>query len=295
MQRVQRTEAGAVTYMLYDGEKLATGKDGTWTTQQGYVSESPSIYSSLVAQSGSEHWFLFDALGTTLGITTNAGTLTDTFMYEAFGTELGRTGTTATPYQYVGGYGYWNEPNVGMEQVWWRWYGPGAGRFVSTDPIGRTVNRYAYLKNSPMRLVDPSGRQPIAASNGNPWFDTGDPGNITLNSGTTWGSEIGPGWPGIPYPPGPDFQPHSFWQYESEFWKCVGRCLASVKGGAGCAIGWAMSFGGKAKWGAGLVGILTGTVEWSAILDPVVLVSGGATALFVCEYVECGPELLNKW
>jgi hypothetical protein len=52
MQRVQRTEAGAVTYMLYDGEKLAEEKDGTWATQRGYANEGPSIYSPLVAQSG---------------------------------------------------------------------------------------------------------------------------------------------------------------------------------------------------------------------------------------------------
>jgi RHS repeat-associated protein len=111
-----------------------------------------------VAQSGPEHWFLLDALGTTLGLTSNAGALTDTFLYEAFGTSLGRTGTTVTSYQYVGGYGYWNEPNVGLEQVWWRWYGLGAGRFVSRDPIG-AVSRYQYVGNEPMVAVDPSGMQ----------------------------------------------------------------------------------------------------------------------------------------
>jgi RHS repeat-associated protein len=161
MQRTQRTEAGAVTYLLYDGQKLATEKDRTWTTQQGYVSESPSIYSPLVAQSGPECWFLFDALGTTLGLTSNAGILTDTFLYETFGTGLGRTGTTATPYQYVGVYGYYDEANVGLEHLWHRWYQPGDGRFLSRDalPARTSGPLYDYAGQLPTMVIDPTGLQ----------------------------------------------------------------------------------------------------------------------------------------
>jgi len=49
------------------------------------------------------HWFQADALGSTLGLTTGGGGLSDTFLYEAFGTGLGRVGTTETALQYGGG------------------------------------------------------------------------------------------------------------------------------------------------------------------------------------------------
>ncbi len=65
------------------------------------------MYSPLVSQLGSQHWFLFDALGSTLGLTVSDGSLTDTFLYEAFGTSLVRTGATATPYQHVGAAGWY--------------------------------------------------------------------------------------------------------------------------------------------------------------------------------------------
>ncbi|MBU0611279.1 MAG: hypothetical protein KKI08_25595 [Armatimonadetes bacterium] len=73
-----------------------------------YVSEGGSVHSPLLAQHDEEtHWFHSDALGSTLGLTNDAGSLSDTFLYEAFGTSLGRTGTTVTPYQHVGAAGWY--------------------------------------------------------------------------------------------------------------------------------------------------------------------------------------------
>ena len=156
--RTERVEVGALTYMLYDDGKLAAETDASLATARSYVSEGPGIYSPLVAQSGSEHWFLFDALGTTLGLTSDVGALTDAFLHEAFGTGLGRTGTTSTPYQYVGGYGYWNEPDVGLKQVWHRWYGAVTGSLISRDPLGPgRPESYAYVGQSPALNIDPTG------------------------------------------------------------------------------------------------------------------------------------------
>ena len=45
--------------------------------------DGKAVHSPLIAQSDSEHWFLFDALGTTLGLTSDVGALTDAFLYEA--------------------------------------------------------------------------------------------------------------------------------------------------------------------------------------------------------------------
>jgi hypothetical protein len=48
-----------------------------------------------------------------------------------------------------------------------RQYAPLLGRFMSIDPIlgaasrPQSWNRYSYVRNSPIRLVDPDGREPI--------------------------------------------------------------------------------------------------------------------------------------
>ncbi|MEN6643887.1 MAG: RHS repeat-associated core domain-containing protein, partial [Armatimonadia bacterium] len=158
MQRVWRSDDGEAEYLVCDAQKLVA-EVAAGGLERYYLSEGGSIYSPLVSQLGSQHWFLFDALGTSLGLADEAGRLSDTFGYEAFGTSLGRTGTTETPYQYVGGYGYFDEPGVGLEQVWNRWYTPAQGRFVGMDPVGSPPD-YIYVGNNPAFVTDPSGMSP---------------------------------------------------------------------------------------------------------------------------------------
>jgi len=48
-----------------------------------------------------------------------------------------------------------------------RYYSPNLGRFMSVDPIGGTVgssqswNRYSYVRNNPLTLIDPDGRRAL--------------------------------------------------------------------------------------------------------------------------------------
>jgi len=87
-----------------------------------YVSEGGSVYSPLVSQLGSQHWFLSDALGSTIGLTSAAGSLTDTFKYQAFGAVVARSGTAASPLRFLGQYGLFDEallPIQGTSSLTW--------------------------------------------------------------------------------------------------------------------------------------------------------------------------------
>ncbi|MEN6346146.1 MAG: RHS repeat-associated core domain-containing protein, partial [Armatimonadia bacterium] len=71
---------------------------------------------------------------------------------------LHSSGTTPTPYQYVGAYGYFTEPLPNLMLLWHRWYDAGTGRFGSRDPIARQgVGAYPSVRNSPVRYCDPTG------------------------------------------------------------------------------------------------------------------------------------------
>lgn len=51
-----------------------------------------------------------------------------------------------------------------------RYYSPNLGRFLSVDPVGGSVgssqswNRYSYVMNSPLNLVDPDGQRTIVST-----------------------------------------------------------------------------------------------------------------------------------
>lgn len=56
------------------------------------------------------------------------------------------------------------ETNTGLDYMHARYYSPNLGRFMSVDPVGGTVgssqswNRYSYVLNEPVGLIDPDGR-----------------------------------------------------------------------------------------------------------------------------------------
>ncbi|MEE1495863.1 MAG: RHS repeat-associated core domain-containing protein [Clostridium sp.] len=86
--------------------------------------------------------------------------VTDVYQYDPYGRmELGGEGHTDF-------YGYRAEsynPNTGLEYLRARYYNADKGRFFQedtylgdiTEPL--TLNRYAYVKNSPLNYADPSG------------------------------------------------------------------------------------------------------------------------------------------
>jgi RHS repeat-associated protein len=92
---------------------------------------------------------------------------------DAYGKTLYRTGTTDTPYLYVGQFGVQTDP-TGLHYMRARYYNPILMRFINADPIGFAggSNWYAYAGNSPLMFVDPSGfcRD---SSGGGSWLDGG--------------------------------------------------------------------------------------------------------------------------
>jgi len=72
------------------------------------------------------------------------------------------SGTQQTSYGYTGQYSY--AADFGLMYYNARWYDSSLGRFAQADtivPAGvQGYDRYAYVNNSPMAYVDPSGHRP---------------------------------------------------------------------------------------------------------------------------------------
>ena len=169
------TVIGTTSTDRYDGDgKRASQIVGTSTTSYLYdVNNSlPNVLTDgtnkyvyglglvyAVDGSGNVQVYHTDGLGSVRAITNGAGTLIQTYQTDEFGIPTNSQGTSTQPFQYTGQ----QVDGNGLVYLRARYYDPTSGRFLSRDisfgatasPL--TLNRYTYVRNGPVNLVDPMG------------------------------------------------------------------------------------------------------------------------------------------
>jgi RHS repeat-associated protein len=100
-----------------------------------------------------------DAIGSTIGLTNAAGSYVNRYAYRPFGEDLLKTEGIANGFEFVGQWGVMDEAS-GLDYMRARFYTPGAGKFLSNDPLnllGGDSNFSRYASNNPTNLIDPQG------------------------------------------------------------------------------------------------------------------------------------------
>ncbi|MBC7251753.1 MAG: RHS repeat-associated core domain-containing protein, partial [Anaerolineae bacterium] len=101
-----------------------------------------------------------DHLGSTSLVTDHASRITARQRYYPYGEVRWREGTLPTDFTFTG---QRVEAGLGLLDYRARFYNPVLGRFVSADTVvpnpgnPQDLNRYAYVRNNPLRYTDPSG------------------------------------------------------------------------------------------------------------------------------------------
>ncbi|MGO9372149.1 MAG: RHS repeat domain-containing protein [Syntrophobacteraceae bacterium] len=97
-------------------------------------------------------------------MTDGTGQIVNEYSYGPHGERLGIVEGTHNPFGYVGRRGVMEEGS-GLKFMRGRYYDDGTGRFLNKDLIPgnirkpQSLNRYAYVSNNPINLVDPRGLQ----------------------------------------------------------------------------------------------------------------------------------------
>lgn len=105
-----------------------------------------------------DSYYLYDGLGSVVGLTDTSGNVEATYKYEPFGRLISSTGSIANPWRWLGGFGvYWDEQNK-LYKMGTRYYDPVLGRFTQVDPIvSGSANAYDYVGQDPVNGTDATG------------------------------------------------------------------------------------------------------------------------------------------
>jgi RHS repeat-associated protein len=156
-RREKKTINGALTEYLHDGFNPVQETSGA------------AVLANILSGLGIDEYFtrtdigvgitstlLSDALGSTVAMADSSGSIQTEYTYEPFGKTTLTGSSNSTPFQFTARENDW----TGLYYYRARYYHPTFQRFISEDPIeffGGDFNLYAYVWNSPLDLIDPSG------------------------------------------------------------------------------------------------------------------------------------------
>ncbi len=159
-RRLSKTDrTGAVRYYAYDGADLVEELDASGAVLASYVYESLDQPLSMT-RGGVTYYYMYDRLGSVVGLSDGAGTLVARYRYDPWGNLLAAEGTNPTienPFRFTGR--EWDAES-GLYYYRMRYYDPAVGRFLSEDHLGRgstAPSGYVYASDNPVNAVDPTG------------------------------------------------------------------------------------------------------------------------------------------
>ncbi len=156
--QTKRVTAGSSTY-VNSSLGLTAATDSTGSTY--YTRDNTGTLVDERTPSGA-YYYLLDALGSVVGLTSSSGSLTVTYTYDPFGNVTGTTGSVANPWRYTGAY---YDATTGLYKIGERYYDPNTGTWTQPDPLNHSkdptqYDPYTYVSDNPVNSVDPTGLAP---------------------------------------------------------------------------------------------------------------------------------------
>jgi RHS repeat-associated protein len=168
--RVEKKVSGAATKLYwYAGGNVLDETDGTGNMSNSAFNEYVYFGGKRIARinSGNVFYYVEDHLGTSREIVQagQSAACYDADFYP-YGGEITYTDTCDSTYKFTGKERDPLAENGSLDNFGARFNSSGFGRFMSPDPMGimkqklvdpQQWNKYAYVRNNPLRFVDPTG------------------------------------------------------------------------------------------------------------------------------------------
>ena len=172
-RRIRKVVGNTTTDYSYAGSQMIqsttstpsqSSNNATTQTTTDYL-YSPRIDDALMAVQGNDkYYFHKNHLGSTMTVTDDNGDVVERYRYDAFGAPHFYNSTgDEMPTSAIGNdilfTGREYDSETGLYYYRARTFNPALGRFQQQDPIGYGdgMNMYAYVRNNPTNLIDPSG------------------------------------------------------------------------------------------------------------------------------------------
>jgi RHS repeat-associated protein len=156
VDQTERVRAGSTSF-AYDLTGLSQRADASGTVYE--LRDNAGQLLSERSPTGTSY-VIFDALGSTIGLTDSSGNLSATWAYDPWGNVSSKTGSASTPFLFQGAY---LDASTGLYKMGARFYDPTLGRWTQPDPVRgeptspETLNLYAFVGDNPVNLTDRSG------------------------------------------------------------------------------------------------------------------------------------------
>ena len=116
-------------------------------------------------RNGVRRQYVPDSVGSTVALLDNTQAQTDTFVYWPYGDIQSRTGTTPTPFKYIGTAGYY-ATLAKQIYVRFRFYNATTIRWDTKETDLDSSEWYTYSYNNPVSFIDPDGQRPAPPKGG---------------------------------------------------------------------------------------------------------------------------------
>jgi RHS repeat-associated protein len=108
---------------------------------------------------GTERGYVPDPLGSTAALVDSTGAVTDTWEYWPYGEVESHSGSSTTPFTFVGTLGYFRDLVSKLTYVRARFYQGFVGQWMTKDPLWPSERAFDYGGDNPITRVDSTGQK----------------------------------------------------------------------------------------------------------------------------------------